>query len=808
MIPAIIFFCFLLSGLSSLIYEVLWVRMLILIFGSTTFAISTVLTAFMGGLALGSYLFGRYIDRSRHPVHLYGALEAVIGGYALLVPALFSGLVPVYSWVWQSFHLNFYLFSLLQFILVSVVLIVPTTLMGATLPILCKYYSGRKDRLGLTLGSLYAVNTLGGILGAFFSGFFLLPAFGVRMTIFTAAALNLLIGLIVLVAVKKGEVGEKAGPVGESPIFPPSSPSEKLSPGTMKVVLLAFALSGFASMVYEVAWSRVLAMILDSSTYAFTSMLVTFLTGIALGSFLMSRVVDRLGRPLLAFLLFEAALGVSAFGGLFLFRELPYLFVLLYRSFSGSLNLILLGKFLLAAGVMILPTFLMGALFPLVVRLYTTNLNRVGQSVGKVYSLNTIGCILGSFGSGFIFVPLLGIRNSLLLAVGLNFSLAFLILLASSYRAKYVKILLSAALAGGLVVMALSVPPWNPSLMSSGVYMYVRYVQELDRRELLDRYGKEADPLLFYKEGYSSTVSVHKSQTSENVYLKVNGKVEASTVGDMPTQVLLGQIPMLLSPNRDDVLVIGLGSGVTVGAVGTHPARKITVAELEPAVVEANRHFAHANHRILEDPRVKVMTYDARNFLLVTPDRFDVIISEPSNPWMAGVSNLFTREFFLMGSQRLNPKGVFGQWLQLYKISTDNLRSILATFHQVFPHVLIFQVEDYDLIILGSLEPLLLDGQRLRERISRPEVREDLNRINIQSVRPFLVHFVLGTEEIPAFVGGGAINTDDNALLEFSAPKTLYEDTSEANFRELSQHSRGLDAYLGRVPDREPVPKK
>jgi spermidine synthase len=172
------------------------------------------------------------------------------------------------------------------------------------------------------------------------------------------------------------------------------------------------------------------------------------------------------------------------------------------------------------------------------------------------------------------------------------------------------------------------------------------------------------------------------------------------------------------------------------------------------------------------------------------------------------VSNLFTREFFLMGSQRLNPKGVFCQWLQLYKISTDNLRSILATFHQVFPHVLVFQVEDYDLIILGSFEPLLLDRQRLRERISRPKVKEDLNRINIQSVRPFLAHFVLGTEEIPAFVGGSAINTDDNALLEFSAPKTLYEDTSEANFRELSQHSRGPDPYLERVPGREPVLKK
>jgi spermidine synthase len=808
MIPAIIFFCFLLSGLSSLIYEVLWVRMLILVFGSTTFAISTVLTAFMGGLALGSYLFGRTIDRSKRPVRLYGALEVLIGGYALLVPVLFSGLVPVYRWVWQNFHLNFYLFSLMQFILVSAVLIVPTVLMGATLPILGKYYSARQDRLGLTLGGLYAVNTLGGILGAFFSGFFLLPAFGVRTTIFLAAALNLLIGLIVLLAARKGGVGEKAAPASEILLIPPSPPSEKLSSGTLGIVLLAFALSGFASLVYEITWSRVLAMILDSSTYAFTIMLVTFLTGIALGSFFMSRVVDRLTRPLLAFILLESAVGASAFAGLFLFPELPYLFVLFYRSFSGSLPLIFLAKLLLAAGVMILPTFLIGALFPLVVKMYTTNLNRVGQSIGKVYSLNTIGCILGSFGGGFIFVPLMGIRNSLLLAVGLNLFLAFLVLLASPYRIKRVKIPLSASLAGGMLLMAFWVPSWNPSLMSSGVYMYVRYVLELDRRQLLDRYGKEADPLLFYKEGYSSTVSVHKSQASENVYLKVNGKVEASTVGDMPTQILLGQIPMLLSSSRDDVLVIGLGSGVTVGAVGTHPARKITVAELEPAVVEANGHFAHVNHRILEDPRVEVMTYDARNFLLVTPDRFDVIISEPSNPWMAGVSNLFTREFFLLGSQRLKPKGLFCQWLQLYKISPDNLRSILSTFHQVFPHLLVFQVDNYDLIILGSLEPLLMDMKRLGERISQPRVKEDLNRIHIQSIGFFQTHFVLGAGEVPAFVQEALINTDNNALLEFSAPKTLYEDTSETNFQELSKHSRGPDSYVIQGPGQKRVPGK
>ena len=468
----------------------------------------------------------------------------------------------------------------------------------------------------------------------------------------------------------------------------------------------------------------------------------------------------------------------------------------LFSFISDSLNLIFFSKFLLAFIVMFLPTLLIGALFPLVVKLYTPNLNRVGRSVGEVYSLNILGCILGSFSSGFILVPLLGIQKSILLAIALNFFLTLILLLASPYRVKAVKTPLTVAMLVATVVMGLSLPKWNPSLMSSGVYMYVSFVLDLDRRQLLDRYTKGADAVLFYKEGYTSTVSVHKSKTSENLYLKVNGKVEASTIGDMPTQILLGQIPMLLSGNHENVLVIGLGSGVTVGSVGTFSTKGITVVELEPAVVEASKYFSGVNHRVLKDPRLRVMTYDARNFLLVTPEKFDVIISEPSNPWMAGVSNLYTREFFNMGSQRLNPGGVFCQWLQLYKISPDNLRSILRTFHDIFPHLLVFESSEYDLLILGSLDPLSIDLRRLEGRLSQPRVKEDLKRIKVGSVRDILSHFVFGTREVSAYVQNALINTDDNALLEFTAPRTLSIDISEANFQELSRYSHGAAPYL------------
>jgi len=797
-VSIVIFCCFFLSGLSSLIYEVLWMRMLILIFGSTTFAISTVLTAFMGGLALGSYCFGRFIDRARHPVLIYGGLEALIGLYALQVPIIFNGLIPFYQWIWLVFHPSFYLYSLIQFFLVGLVLIVPTAMMGATLPILSKFYSHRTDRLGLAVGTLYAINTLGGIMGTFFSGFFFLPLLGVRLTTYLAASLNLLIGIIVFFLVKQRGVKEEEDAPAKRVLAASDLEGEKISRGTHWMVLIAFGLSGFASMVYEVTWSRILAMILDSSTYAFTTMLTTFLVGIAIGSYVMSRIIDRLHRPLVAFILLEGAIGGAAFGGLYLFAELPYLFVVLYRNWGDSMNLIFLSKFLLTFLVMFIPTLLIGALFPIVVKLYTTHLERVGRSIGEVYSLNTLGCILGSFGAGFIFVPMMGIQNAILIAIGLNFLLTFLLLWASPYRIPSVKCPLTLVLLAGILVLAFHIPPWRPALMSSGVYMYVRFVQDLDRQQLFESYTKDADPLLFYQEGYTATVSVHKSKTSENIYLKVNGKVEASTVGDMPTQVLLSQIPMLFSKSQEDVLVIGLGSGVTVGSAATHPARRIKVVELEPAVVAASKYFEPVNHRVLSDPRVQVIAQDARNYLLVTPETFDVIISEPSNPWMAGVSNLFTREFLILGSRRLKEGGLFCQWLQLYKISPDNLRSILGTFNSVFPNILIFESLEYDLFLLGSFEPLNIDIDFLNRRLSQPNVQADLERIGIKSARDILSHFLFGSQEIPLFSQGAPINTDDNALLEFSAPKTLYLDTSEANFKEISKYSQGFHPYMRR----------
>jgi spermidine synthase len=539
-------------------------------------------------------------------------------------------------------------------------------------------------------------------------------------------------------------------------------------------------------------------MILDSSTYAFTTLLTTFLVGIALGSYVMSRVIDRLHRPLIAFIILEGAIGGAAFGGLFLFAELPYLFVVLYRNFGDSMNLIFLSKFLLTFLVMFVPTLLIGALFPIVVKLYTTQFARVGRSIGEVYSLNTLGCILGSFGAGFIFVPIMGIQNSILLAIGMNFLLAFLLLWASPYRIPLGKGPLTVVLLAGITILSSYIPQWRPALMSSGIYMYVRFVQDLDRQQLFVNYAKGADPLLFYREGYTSTVSVHQSKNSENIYLKVNGKVEASTVGDMPTQILLSQIPMLFSKREEDVLIIGLGSGVTVGSAATHPARRITVVEVEPAVVEANKYFEQVHHRVLSDPRVRVMAHDARNYLLVTPETFDVIISEPSNPWMAGVSNLFTREFFILGSRRLKEGGLFCQWLQLYKISPDNLRSILRTFNSVFPNILIFESSQYDLFLLGSFEPLKIDIDFLNRHLSQPSVQADLERIGIKSVREVLSHFLFGSQEIPLFSQGAPLTTDDNALLEFSMPKTLYIDTSDANFKEISKFSKGFHSYMRR----------
>jgi len=799
MIRPIVLLCFFFSGFSGLLYEVLWLRMLILIFGSTTLAVSTVLTSFMGGLALGSYIFGRIMDRQKRTLFYYGLLEGVIGLYALMIPWLFSFLIPVYRILWEHFHPNFYGFTLMQFLLVSIVLVIPTTCMGATLPILSKWAVQQETTLGVTIGRLYALNTFGAVLGTALSGFFLLPLLGVQKTLGIAVAVNLMVALSIFLLIRRFP----AYPVSVAP-HPysdkqPSRPIPSFSASPKWViwsVVLGISLSGFISMIYEVAWSRTLSLLVDSSVYGFTIMLTTFLVGIALGSYVFSRQVDVLRFQGFVWAWLQIGIGVFAFVSLLFFQELPYWYLLLYRSLGQSINLLLTGKFVLAFCIMLAPTLFMGAIFPLTIKIYADNISRVGRIVGNIYTINTLGCILGSFAGGFFLIPFLGIRNTILLGIVLNLLLGlYLLLITASPRASLKWITGPAVLLFTVVILWFP-PTWKAPLMVSGVYIYAHNFEKTSRQELLKMYEPQNEPLLYYKEGHTCTISVHKSRRTGTIYMKSNGKVEASTKGDMPTQVLVGQIPMLLAPHLDEVLVVGMGSGVTVGSVTPFPAKKITLVELEEAVIEGSHFFDEVNNRPLQDQRLILRVADARNYLLVTPDQYDVIISEPSNPWMAGVANVFTQEFFRLGYNKLKPAGVFCQWLQLYKISPESFKTVLTTFHSVFPYVYIFQPQQKDLAMVGFKQKPELSLAQIEERMKWKLVEQDLKRVGVTDLKNLISRFIMGPTEVADLTRGGVLNTDDNALIEFSTPKTLFADTENLNAKILEPYKQPASKYF------------
>jgi spermidine synthase len=800
MIQPFVLLCFFLSGFSGLLYEVLWLRMLILIFGSTTLAVSTVLTSFMGGLALGSYLFGRIMDQKKRPLLFYGLLEGIIGLYALMIPWLFSFLIPAYRILWEHFHPNFLGFSLVQFLLVSLVLVIPTTCMGATLPILSKWAVQQENTLGVTVGRLYALNTFGAVIGTALSGFFLLPLLGVNRTLGIAVAVNLLVAISLFLLIRRYPVSpalrKPSSLSGKEHDQPQSADLSPLPKGVIWSVVLGISLSGFISMIYEVAWSRTLSLLVDSSVYGFTIMLTTFLVGIALGSYVFSRKVDTIRSQGFVWAWLQIGIGIFAFLSLVFFQELPYWYLLLYRSLGHSINLLLTGKFILAFFIMLAPTIFMGAIFPLTVKIYASNISRISRQVGNIYTINTFGCILGSFAGGFFLIPFLGIRNTLLLGIGLNLLLGLYILMITTAPRPGLKWVYGPAVLL-LTWMILWFPPaWKAPLMVSGVYIYARNFDKTSRQELLKMYDPENDPLLFYKEGHTCTISVHKSRRTEAIYMKSNGKVEASSIGDMPTQVLVGQIPMLLAPRLDEVLVVGMGSGVTVGSVTPFPAKKITLVELEKAVIEGSRFFDQVNNQPLRDPRLILQVADARNYLLVTPDRYDVIISEPSNPWMAGVANVFTQEFFQLGYDKLKSEGVFCQWLQLYKISPKSFKTVLTTFHKVFPFVYIFQPQDKDLIMVGFKQKPALTLARMRERMKWKRVEQDLKRIEVLDLEDLTSRFIMGPAEVSTLTRDGVLNTDDNALIEFSTPKTLFSETADLNAQILEPFRQPASKYF------------
>ncbi len=780
-LTASLYACFFLSGAAGLVYEIVWMRMLSLVFGHTVFAITTVLAAFMAGLALGAAVAGRLIDRRPRPLLVYGLLEAATGLYALAIPFLFAQAQTVYLVSYRS--LGFSLAALLaaQFAIVFPILLVPASFMGATLPVMSKFFVRGFRGLGRDVADLYALNTFGAVLGSAAAGFFLLPAIGVRSTTILAAAVNVAIGGWALMAdrfvANAGDARAARPPAAEAPAFE-TRPDESAA-RVQRLVLAGIFLSGVASMICEITWTRALSLVIGSSVYAFSAMLTTFLVGLALGSFVFARIWGKrvVGTGLFGWL--EVAAGLSALALVPALQRMPELVLTIMKRISPSATAAMLSQFSLSFLAMIVPTTIIGAALPCAIQISARALPRLGRDIGRVYSANTVGTIAGALLAGYALVPALGVQASMIAAAGVNIAVGAAVLGAGARpgwrRAAAVPAV--ALFAAG----ALFLPRWDPRVMVAGVSVYAHRFTMMEDPWAQFRRNVASRRLLFYREGINSTVSVERSERMTS--LRVDGKVDASNGVDMATQLMLGHLPLFLHPRPERVLVIGLGSGVTAGAVGQHPVvREIDVVELEPAVVEASRFFIHLNRGILRDPRLRLVIGDGRNFILASPKKYDVIVSEPSNPWMAGVANLFSREFYRLARQRLADGGMMVQWFHGYSLFPRELRMIANTFRRVFPHATLWRTIRGDYLLVGTGSPLILDLALLERRIAAStEVQADMAGLRLTSPLDLLSLFQLDEVGLARFVEGASENTDDRPLLEFSAPLALYADTTDLN---------------------------
>jgi spermidine synthase len=784
---AVVLACFFLSGASALVLEMLWTRMLTLVFGSTTLAVSTVLTAYMGGLGLGSYLAGRVADRLRDPVRAYAAAEAAVGVYALLVPWVIGFYPALNTWLWTTFGDRYALLSTLRFVASAGLLLLPTTLMGATLPLLARYFVSRPQEFGEAsgqLGRLYAVNLFGAVTGSFLAGFVFLPTIGVRATNVVAAGFNLTLAAGILTVRRlrarraglEGTALPEAG--GETAAGPPLTEAPAplvFTSAARRAVLFGFALSGATAMTLQVLWTRALAVVLGSSIFSFTIILLAFLVGLGIGSAAFARLCDRTRRPILLLGLVHLGIAICIGISYLLADKLPFLFTWLLSSTTFNVDAVLVCQFVLACVSLLPATILMGAIFPITIKIVTADVRSVGRDVGSAYAINTLGAITGSFLSGFVVLPQLGLQKGIYVAVCAGLGLAAVLFLVAPGLPTGRRIA-GAGAAVALALGGLALPRWNLVSFSVGFF---RVSLAKDYLERTSRKQTWATPkLVYYEDGVATTVSV--DQWGKVYSMKNNGKVDASNDADMPTQISVGLLPMLLYPHDEatrppKVALVGYGSGVTAGSITQFPIASLEIVELEPAIYRASRFFEDVNHRPLDNPKVTARVGDGRNFLGQRTDRFDVIVSQPSNPWITGVSNLFTREYFQSVKARLADGGIFCQWAQLYEMAPWNIKTIYRTLKDEFPHVLVFAAEDLssDTILIASERPLPIDVRRIAARLEHAATAKEARRAGWTSAHDIPAYLLLTSEELEAFTAGAVPNTDDNARIEFQAPRDL-----------------------------------
>jgi len=741
----------LLSGIASLTYQVVWVRLLGLSMGSTSASISTVLAAFFLGLALGSYLAERITRNRINSLKPYIVLEIIIGLAGLILLPILLNLDAIMA-ATPALGATIPM----KFAVTVVLLLIPTVCMGATFPVMASILIRRQDEVGLRVSQLYSLNTAGAVLGAALAGFFFVPNWGLDGAIYIAFSFNLLIvvlGFYLNSKIKLSPI-EESEPVVAKEGSKVSSSIADVAPLRGRALIVLFA-TGLVAIATEVGWTKYLSIFTGTTIYGFAAILTIFLIGIAAGSWAIKSHLERMRRPEL-----WMAFGLVLLGALLLLTRAGLTWIPpVYQAvnhFPVPVGVSLMVKYAFVFMLIFPPTFVFGALFPLNLRLYCGNLQGVRSRIGKAYAVNTVASIFGSLMAGFWIIPDFGTDVLLTSMAMVLLVLPFLFLPALSGRVPQVAVASFAvvALAGSWVLPHLN----YKDLISSVQYDDESYA------------GKEPE-YLFLKEGKAGVISM-VTHDGRHVKLQNNGLNESFIDLEDENNVLLvesllGLVPYMLHENPKSAFVVGFGGGITTKALTFTKLESIRVVELEPAVVEAGRTILGGEIPALQDPRVTLSFNDARNTLLVEDNKYDIIASQPSHPWLARASNVFTKNFFTLVKSRLNEGGVYGQWVNLFHMDATTLKSLLRAFYEVFPHGMTFaNLDTGDFIMYGSVSPVVFDYARIQKRLNEPKIKAALNFHEIYFARDLLWYFALSRDEALAASKGVPANTDTNILSE------------------------------------------
>lgn len=774
----ILYTCFFLSGMAGLIYQVVWSKYFNLFLGATSYSTAILLSTFMGGLALGNHLFGKFVDRIKNPLKLYSFLEFGIGIACALFPLYFDALFNLYFVVAKGSIPNTAGNILLKIIFSVFTILIPTTLMGGTLPVMSKFIIRQIQEVGAKVGLLYFLNTVGAILGTLIGGYFIIHTLGLDFSMQLFSFVNLIIGVVTYYLSKRvsedfslSEAVEEKREEGE----------KRYTDTQIKVVLLMIGISGFVSMLYEVVWTRMLALIIGSAVQSFAIMLFTFITGIAIGSYVIHKLMGRIKDHLLTFAVSEFLIAITVIAVLPLYMRLPYYFNIIGGSIPKTDSMFAIyeiAKIIVCFIAMFLPTFFIGMTLPLASHINTKSISRLGIGIGDTFSINTLGNLIGSFVAGFIFLPTIGMETSMKVGILMNMAIAIILFFFTSIH-KYAKAILTLCFAISTLWLSFYQFIDKEYIQRGNFRLRNRYAKSFENFQKV----KEHEKLVFYKEGKGSLVTVTKSPKGI-LTLRINGKPDASTELDMPTQIWCGHIGVLLHDNPKDVFLLGMGSGVTGGVLSTHDEiESVELAEISKEVIEAAELFKEKNYDVLHNPKVKIINADGREYLKLNPQKkYDIIISEPSNPWMAGVANLFTIQYFEEVKSHLKENGLFVQWFQAYETNDRILNIMFNTLGRVFNYAYVFAPAQLDLLIVGSEKPLDLNQKRILQKFADRKFLStirDNDQLGIpDTIEKFVSMNLIGEKRYQTYYGRGEddllVNEDKFPIIEYEAPKAFF----------------------------------